>query len=41
MAKLKVQTQAALAKVQAITAEVEVGAIYDGLVSKVVSSVHL
>ena len=29
-------TQAALAKVQAITAEVEVGAIYDGLVSKVV-----
>jgi polyribonucleotide nucleotidyltransferase len=29
-------TQAALAKVQAITAEVEVGAVYDGLVSKVV-----
>ncbi|PTQ90996.1 polyribonucleotide nucleotidyltransferase [Agitococcus lubricus] len=29
-------TQAALAKVQAITAEVEVGAIYDGVVSKVV-----
>jgi polyribonucleotide nucleotidyltransferase len=29
-------TQAALAKVQAITAEVEVGAVYDGVVSKVV-----
>ncbi len=29
-------TQAALAKVQAITAEVEVGTVYDGVVSKVV-----
>lgn len=32
----KAATQAALVKVQAITAEVEVGAVYDGLVSKVV-----
>lgn len=32
----KAATQAALVKVQAITAEVEIGEVYDGLVSKVV-----